>query len=160
MEPVAEERQDAASNIHCSCITSTMHLHPFTSSSLKQTSRFTFVWQNSGLHVKNAAFKIPQWPQCIGDHHLCDLPHRISWLSPFMLCTEDWTRHLSEDCQDYESAMLSKVGCSYFLSQECKRVHYFRDIAGCVNKLPREVVAAPSLIVFKVRLYGALSNLI
>jgi len=33
-------------------------------------------------------------------------------------------------------------------------------VVGHWHRLPREVVAAPSLAVFKARLYGALSNLI
>ncbi|KFU89967.1 hypothetical protein M959_05361, partial [Chaetura pelagica] len=33
-------------------------------------------------------------------------------------------------------------------------------VVRCWNRLPREVVAAPSLEVFKTRLDGALSNLI
>ena len=46
-----------------------------------------------------------------------------------------------------------------FISGERKKLFTLRMVRHW-NRLPREVVAAPSLEVFKVRLDGALSNLV
>jgi len=41
-----------------------------------------------------------------------------------------------------------------------RKIFFTVTVVKCWNRLPREVVAAPSLEVFKARLYGALSNLV